>query len=409
MKMQTNDSCKRRGNYGKRCFWKGFLFFSIRILGWFFSITTTIQALNTISQNFCGSGIVSLHLIEGETIVAGTKNGNLYYSYSGVDENWSVLDSDSICETNVMPIYSLASSDSYLFCGGANRYISVWKTKASKKEEHDEEKKQKQQSSIFQYKQRLGPHTGWVKALVCDQKSRLLHSVGCNCIESWDLASTPITHVSRRTIENSPTMGTTLSSDLLCLCLVTTKTEDAHPLLVSGGVDGRIHLWPSDPNRHSYAGQPLESCQAHDGRVNVILYSNLLNAIFTVGNDGAISAFRIRSSGSNIGLELLHRLKVSNDYSSETRLTSALFVNETQDRCTIALGSHTGTISFVTVQNRSDNGVAMSGEPSFTIIQGNPVIYDFCYQGTKDPPRLWIGHATGIASLDFILNIPKAI
>ena len=70
----------------------------------------------------------------------------------------------------------------------------------------------------------------------------MLHSIGCNCIESWKRKNDSITslwtHAAKRSIESSLEDGATLSGDLLCLCASTTQD-----CFFAGGVDGRIHAW----------------------------------------------------------------------------------------------------------------------------------------------------------------------
>jgi hypothetical protein len=67
----------------------------------------------------------------------------------------------------------------------------------------------------------------------------VLFSIGCKCIETWKKRedSDEWVHLFKSLIESDPMQGSTLSSDLLCLCSLAENGR-----IESGGVDGRIHL-----------------------------------------------------------------------------------------------------------------------------------------------------------------------
>lgn len=153
-------------------------------------------------------------------LFVGTKRGTLlHFQYK--DNDIDSLDEIRDEMTESKPIYSIASTTYgrlgavdkddatpfQLFCGGGDRYISVW--------QHEQTDKN------WRCSQRLGPHTGWVKDVLFDKHSHSLHSIGCNCIESWKRkvieGSTDLTwkHTAKRAIESSIEEGATLSSDLL--------------------------------------------------------------------------------------------------------------------------------------------------------------------------------------------------
>jgi WD40 repeat protein len=400
-------------------------------------------------------------LSETSSLLVGTKKGGIYFSIVEQEKNQDPNDDNSILVTRnepytsehadensldgwselksndyktKYPIYSLAAmsrnsmdstwilpssyDDIFLFCGSGDRWISVWKLES-------EQDGDCIPNPDFKFMQTLGPHTGWVKDLVYDDRSRLLHSIGCNCIETWDCSSmyevddgraskNQISHATKRTIENSPTAGTTLSSDLLCLCLlpsIAKDGDDVPPLLVSGGVDGRIHLWLSDHSAQrtcrtamNLDGQmPLHTILAHDGRVNAIVFSTATKSIFTAGNDGFLCVFR---ASVDKGFELVSKLKIDNgtDECFE-RITTATITRDLKEqmRCSLALGSSTGDLCFVAAETNSEGGTDSRIEGNFFTVAENSMIYSIASEKGSDPsvnPRLWVGHASGLATVD---------
>ncbi len=372
----------------------------------------------TTSVRWCSSG---------SSLVIGTKKGGIYWSSvqkqkeisnndeenPSADGNWEMDDEmvrwsklESKEYKTKYPIYSMATAlssfdDDYLFCGSGDRWISVWKLSANAISGSDAE-----------FVQKLGPHTGWVKDIVYDEESRLLHSIGCNCVESWDCStliqeestthkSSIIAHTTKRAIENSPTMGTTLSSDLLCLCLLP-PTKSSPRLLVTGGVDGRILLWLSDPTtfaaKTNLDGEnPLHTASAHDGRVNKIVYSSTMNTIFTVGNDGLLCAFR---ASIEEGFEEISKLKI--DAKSSLRITVASIMSGSgkQGRCYLALGSSNGELFFVKAQINPNDGIDFSVQDDSITLEDGSMVYSMISEKGSDRSRLWVGHASGLAAVD---------
>ncbi len=346
---------------------------------------------------------------KNSSLLIGTKKGGIYHSIIDPtkrlvaedgnlaaekqrDEDldrWTEIESNQY--KTKYPIYSMAVmsperatepssvDDTFLFCGSGDRWISVWNLGTA--------------NGNVEFVQKLGPHTGWVKDLVYDTKSLLLHSIGCNCIETWDCSSpSSITHAAKRAIENSPTMGTTLSSDLLCLCLLPSGSPR---LLVTGGVDGRIHLWFSDPKSGKI---PLHTILAHDGRVNAIVYSSATKSLFTAGNDGSLCVF---SASLQHGFEFVSRLRLNDDPNQESlRITVASIMNDSEEQgtCSLALGSSTGELYSVEAKVNAEGGIdsCVTGE-SMTIAE-NSMVYSIACE--KASSRLWIGHASGLATLD---------
>lgn len=408
-------------------------------------------------------GTTSVHCFsETSSLLVGTKKGGIYYSLIEQEQNqdanngdfdpmpgndrnrpdnadandtdrWIELKSNEY--TTKYPIYSTAvmsgtsengnDDKKFIFCGSGDRWISVWKLANANND--DIIPNSRNQTPDFEFVQKLGPHTGWVKDLVYDDRNRLLHSIGCNCIETWDCssvdkghdhASNPISRITKRTIENCPTTGSTLSSDLLCLCLlpsIATDENELPRLLVSGGVDGRIHLWLSDPAAERTYGTttttttdldgriPLHTTLAHDGRVNAIVYSSATNAIFTAGNDGLLCVFR---ASLDRGFELVSRLKIeedSNENSSRITVASVTRDFDEQGRCSLVLGSSKGELWFVRAETNAEGGIDSHVEGDCMIVVENSMIYSIASEKDSRPtvsPRLWIGHASGLAMVD---------
>lgn len=272
-------------------------------------------------------GVVSLVSFndssEGDkvTFVAGTKRGQLHLferQTSGICDGAMLKhkgelkvefnDDNHLAKSTVpYPFYSLlhhqdpTTKKNHLFVGSGDRFISVLQEDIST--DNDDTGSS---SHHWHRRQRLGPHTGWVKSLALDNTSSdqasLLHSIGCNCIETWELSSLlsekdgetskKWRHKKKRAIESSPKQGSTLSSDLLVLSVMPTIHNKC---LVSGGVDGRLHIWSSDPDVSS---KPLQSLAAHDGRVsaleNVLLFHQQdACLLFSAGRDGVLQCRKI--------------------------------------------------------------------------------------------------------------------
>jgi len=417
-------------------------------------------------QSFLDIGCTSVrHFFDDSSLLVGTKKGGILHLISSLPkglsddsgrvtddltdidageggmEKWSKLESTGY-ETRY-PIYSITTAtqggknsllgkheEKFIFCGSGDRWISVWKVANHDVNDNAGDGPPNTQTRGFEYVHKLGPHTGWVKALVYDEKSRILHSIGCNCIESWDCsrmnecrvkrvdddndddAPYKISHIGKRTIENCPTLGTTLSSDLLCLCLVKStfgSDEELSRLLVSGGVDGRIHLWTSDfcgkrkQSLPSFDGRtPLHTTLAHNGRVNAIAYSSTVNAIFTVGNDGVFTVFRVSSEEGFESISTLAIEDVSNENASRLTAVSITKEHKESSECSLAVGTSKGGIYFITAKLKSDGGVTCRLENDRVTVKEGSMIYSLSHErtiGKKSSRRLWVGHASGLVAL----------
>jgi len=425
----------------------------------------SVPARQRNQLSFFDVGSTSVHYFSDDSsLVIGTKKGGIhYYCHNQEINNDSGDNFDSVTDycnkiepgENGMdgwselkardyktkyPIYSMAvvsqkgmnslpggQNGFFLCCGSGDRWISVWKVVNDDYNGNPRDENRSTQTPLFEFVQKLGPHTGWVKALVYDDKNRLLHSIGCNCIESWDCSringdhlqsddddpSLPISHIAKRTIENCPAMGTTLSSDLLCLCLITLTVgsdDELSRLLVSGGVDGRIHLWISDHTMKrkdcisSFHGRtPLHTILAHNGRVNAIVYSSAIKTIFTVGNDGVLSVFRV---SLDKGFELISKLIIKDSLiERSSRLTTVSITKEVgrESKCCLAVGTSNGELHFVTTEIKNDGSIECQLKSDHVTVEEGSMIYSLSCQenkGTKLSPRIWVGHASGLVALD---------
>ena len=313
---------------------------------------------------------------DGTTLIAGTKTGRMLVSsrtsrgdQRGADElTWEEVLSDDY--GSKFPVYSLAfaerDGDEFFFAGAGDRFVSVWR---------------REKEDSFNLVRTLGPHTGWVKALAYSGGTNTLYSIGCNCIESWDLSQVrDVRHIYKRTIENSPFMGSTLPSDLLSLCLIEGRC------LVSGGVDGRMHCWSLDPTDT----KPFCTGRSHDGRVNSIVHQSQLGLIFSVGHDGVLLASKLTAGG----METMTAFEVE----GAPRLSALCIVNESPGGCKLGLGSTDGRVVVVQVTVRKDD-VSIVEECRLEV-DGNPMIYSVC----KNPPpkdgafspSILVGHAKGL-------------
>jgi WD40 repeat protein len=328
---------------------------------------------NPRSPRFPATGVTSLVTQDDGTIIAGTKKGQtLCSNYAENSTSWEELPG----YTSKFPVYSLASGkigdQKRIFCGGGDRYISVWGRDLDR----------------LRFVETLGPHTGWVKDLAYDEASRMLFSIGCNCIETWNCKDSPISHVYKRTIENSPDMGSTLSSDLLSLCLV------EGGCLVSGGVDGRIHFWSSDPREMT----PLFSKACHEGRVNSLVYASSMKTLFSVGHDGKLNAFDLSSACFVLNSEL--------EIVGHPRLTRLFVVEEASDHCALVLGTTDGQVILINVDSRGSR--LQLAEVDRIELEKSPMIYAICSSGLPEGARglsILVGHATGIVEIGIDYNL----
>ncbi len=318
------------------------------------------------------------------------------------------------------PIYSIDQgyyqSSELIICGGGDRYITIWQkktndTKDNNYNDHDHQDHQDHQD--WSISSQLGPHTGWVKDIIYDESNQLIYSIGCNCIEVWSSNDTIIwRHEQKLTVDSCKDKGSTLSSDLLCLCLVrnysyhnnndmddecnssdsSSKNHcDDIKFLYAGGVDGRIHKWTIQKVLQNQASKvqrinhdenlntsmrrntklnikSVNNKRAHNGRLNKMIICDELGLLISIGNDGMIQlhdVVRNGSSGDNnvyiLRVQLYNNiilLKVINiqwDFKEgdcvegTVRLSTICCIHQDLNKAIIAIGTSTGTIFLIKI------------------------------------------------------------
>jgi WD40 repeat protein len=329
----------------------------------------TSAALSVGQSIFSKQGVTSLVTWgTSEQIFAGTKRGDLLVlEREPSGPSFDVANSVEI-DSKTFPVYSLTSSSEFLFCGCGDRYVSVLNTFEDKSSQE----------------QRLGPHTGWVKDLYYHSPSELLFSIGCNCIQSWKRipkSEGSWEHLKKRSIESSPTQGSTLSSDLLCLC----GAGEGKDYFYSGGVDGRIHVWSVDPN----VKEPLQSIGAHAERLNCLLYKS--NFLFSVGNDGQLQC---RRAGPQLQ-DAVATLYIGKDL----RVTAGGLLKSTESSIDLVLGCSNGALKQFHVD--FDKSAVSISEKDQLIVSGDASIQALLFVPAEgsNPELVLVGHSKGLDAI----------
>jgi WD40 repeat protein len=260
-------------------------------------------------------------------ILAGTKRGDVAVIrfvvgsqelYAAHIATLSSRGDDGVVPTSSLklPIFSLAvdKETRTLFVGGGDRYVSVWQ----------QQQEQPVGNCWVGPKQRLGPHTGWVRAMTLSRgwghqnprprrRRRRLYSVGCNRIETWEKRNvdggSEWTHAATIFVDSCPEMESggacTLSSDLLCLghcrCRLSLESSGAIAtvsVLAAGGVDGRIHFFwepfgDTDSDTDGRNMQKVIVVAAHQGRVNALHYDHEQQLLFSASHDGTVQCWSL--------------------------------------------------------------------------------------------------------------------
>jgi len=371
--------------------------------------------------------------------IAGSKRGQLrMFDFDGgsLKHIGKILNEESSSGVNPKkstvpyPIYSLLhhchNDRQYIFAGSGDRYINVWfSTRISDTA-----------VASWSLQQRLGPHTGWVKALAMDTTTHQLYSIGCNCIETWTLDSTIDNslhwkhHQKTRSVESSPDQGSTLSSDLLCLGIWNTNKRRP-TILVTGGVDGRFHIWDSiSPN-------PLRSTTTvHNGRVSALEIVPFADAndddgksgtphnasesclIVSVGYDGMLQCRRLNvlfetRCNEEATIQALDLFKigcvlVGNDDENEgptNRLTAMECTRVSANLVRVCLGSTSGTLYRMSISTTNDWKSACltnsDTEPMCVVGQGKPMIYAIAtISSSADDTMAIVGHSQGLSTVN---------
>lgn len=319
-------------------------------------------ALSVVRSLFSEQGVSSIIRGRSKKIFAGTKRGHLLIlEKPSLGASFEITSSQQI-DSKTFPIYSLASTRDYLFCGCGDRYVSTLNSAGENNQE-----------------QRLGPHTGWVKAIYYDETSELLFTIGCNCIETWArTAERSWEHCKKRSIESSPTVGATLSSDLLCLCGSATNDD----CFYSGGVDGRIHVWSVDPS----IKQPLTSIGAHTGRLNCLLYDS--NLLFSAGNDGILQC---RRAGQQLEEPI-----ATVDLGEEFRITAGSLLKSSESSMDLVLGCSNGIVKhFLVVFDKNDVSICEQGELMIAVDSSIKAL--LLVPDQSGTPSALVGHSAGLS------------
>lgn len=348
--------------------------------------------------------------------------------------------------------------------GSGDRYITIWeeqevdKKKQPLKHPHQQEHHDNHNgggavslsSSSWRIKERLGPHTGWVKDLASShpipsyynkneqEDDRFIFSIGCNCIEVWKTSNrgNQYSHVHKFMIESSVDMGTTLSSDILCLatslpsCYYYNNNCTDHPYyyLLAGGVDGRIHRWTlSSCSNNSFldAVEGAVCSRGHDGRVNDLLICHFLGAVVSVGNDGCVNCWFLEDDCGNddnptaFMKRRIWSVNVTDCISQEVRNTpnikltcSCIFREQQEDYAIIGIGTACGKVLLASITKSLDGHDAamsisllqekttvQSWSSSSTSTRGCTTIHSLSSQNN----HVIIGHSEGISIWDPVI------
>ena len=331
------------------------------------------------------------------------------------------------------PIFSLMTlpihhHQHHVLSGSGDRYITIW--------EQDKQKHPNDGVSSWRTKAKLGPHTGWVKDLASslpnpnrndqDNEEKFIFSIGCNCIEVWKtINGESYDHIHKLMIESSVEMGSTLSSDILCLATSPSynsnaqqtseqeKQQDHHSYyLLAGGVDGRIHQWTICNN--SFPDAKVVYVPGHDGRVNALLVCGDLRAAVSIGNDGLVKCWKLDCNESfssvcsiNVNDEC-HSVQDTTNQEAKTeevstiKLTCSCILFEQQDLAIIGIGTACGKVLLAEISRvvKSDDVMSITllderafVESSSSDSIGGCNIHSIASQNNQ----IIIGHSKGIS------------
>jgi len=335
------------------------------------------------------------------------------------------------------PIFSLMTlpihhpHHHHVLSGSGDRYITIW--------EQDKQKHPNDGGPLWRTKAKLGPHTGWVKDLASslsnpkrndqDNEDRFIFSIGCNCIEVWrTINGESYDHIHKLMIDSSVEMGSTLSSDILCLatspsCNCNTpqtseqeKQQDHHSYyLLAGGVDGRIHQWTICNN--SFPDAKGKYAPGHDGRVNALLVCDDLRAAVSIGNDGLVKCWKLdcnesfmmeRGSVCTINVnDECHSLQDTNTQEAKTqevstiKLTCSCILFEQQDLAIIGIGTACGKVLLAEISRdeKSDDVMSIGLLDERTTVESSSDSIGGCniHSIASQNNHIIIGHSKGIS------------
>eukprot|EP00986_Skeletonema_menzelii_P010031 scaffold4721_cov134-Skeletonema_menzelii.AAC.6 len=335
------------------------------------------------------------------------------------------------------PIFSMSLSSvhhhyHHVLLGSGDRYITIW-------EEEQQDKQQHQDGGVspWRIKAKLGPHTGWVKdlassispysdAVVNDdddqchtkQEDTFIFSIGCNCIEVWRTVNgQSYDHVHKLMIESSVEMGSTLSSDILCLATSPSyhyntsqssereTQQDYHSYyLLAGGVDGRVHQWTICNNNSSFQDAKVVCAPGHNGRVNALLVCNTLRTAVSIGNDGFVKCWRldcnesftkqsIACSSINVN-EYVGQEDAKTQEANTIKLTCSCILLETENVSIIAIGTACGNVFLAEISKDTTR----SERISITLLDERTAVAECTIHSIASQNNIIIiGHSKGIS------------
>ena len=202
----------------------------------------------------------------------------------------------------------------------------------------------------------------------------------------------------KRSIESSPNLGATLSSDLLCLCL---DKRDNGCYLYSGGVDGRIHLWYGDER------EPRISFAAHNGRVNSLVIINQLELLISSGHDGKVKCWDV---SRNYDEECCNEQKeiMSIELLDQRILTMECMNNLNEDQAAkIILGTSSGELYTLAILQNINGTLSMILDETKILIKSEDIcqsIHDLgiipMSRKEEYAQRIVVAHADGLTMVN---------
>lgn len=394
--------------------------------------------------SFAGVGITSILPVpstNGKLFYVGTKRGKVKQIELPEDlrDASQAIHIRDIVDANgktlkPYPIFSMISmkrgnkeNSHDLLAGGGDRHVTVWR---------ESTKVMGEGALSWKVVDQLGPHTGWVKDLAscscscsansmqhgsdCEDDVLYIFSIGCNCIEVWSAVDGRYQHERKLQIESSVEMGSTLSSDLLCLATHSECGKDGSNTnyLFAGGVDGRIHRWRlHNNNNNNFPTAGVIS--AHDGRVNAMAVCQAMHVLISVGNDGCVhcramdnaelSKWKVTSLDLADCGAFIDR-KGSKSPSTQRKITSLHIVHEELNSASIAIGTSCGQVSLVNIIKSEDNELHLSFlKDSITIIglddgEGKVIHALCCSRQYKNLCGILVAHSDGLSVWDLSLG-----
>lgn len=205
-------------------------------------------------------------------------------------------------------------------------------------------------------------------------------------------------------IESSVEMGSTLSSDLLCLTAF--KCNDSlNSYLVAGGVDGRLHRWTlpnPDGLKKSSDITKAGVVAAHNGRLNNVMICSKFGTVVTVGADGAVICRCISLSKSFEDWPTSCITMREELTEPEIKLTSLCIVQETHSELIVCVGSSCGKVFWVKVVRTDDENVQMTLLKSCSINDNESetrcihAMCSFSFNTSLISKMSVIGHSSGL-------------